>query len=66
LNAKGQPVARESLLSELKQRIADVRQGPDGLLYLVTDESAAALLRLEPIANTPTSAGNGATAGRVH
>jgi glucose/arabinose dehydrogenase len=66
LNAKGQPVARESLLSELKQRIADVRQGPDGLLYLVTDESAAALLRLEPIANAPTSAGNGATAGRVH
>src|SRR5437660_466345 len=32
LNAKGLPVARESMLTELKQRIRDVKQGPDGLL----------------------------------
>ena len=39
---------RESLLTDLHQRIRDVRQGPDGLLYLLTDENPGALLRLEP------------------
>jgi glucose/arabinose dehydrogenase len=33
---------------ELRQRIRDVRQGPDGLLYLLTDEAPGALLRIEP------------------
>jgi glucose/arabinose dehydrogenase len=36
------------MLFELRQRIRDVRQGPDGLLYLVTDENPGALLRIEP------------------
>jgi glucose/arabinose dehydrogenase len=39
---------REWLLDDLKQRIRDVRQGPDGLLYALTDEDAGALLRIEP------------------
>ncbi|HUF72587.1 MAG TPA: PQQ-dependent sugar dehydrogenase [Gammaproteobacteria bacterium] len=39
---------RELLLTPLGQRIRDVRQGPDGYLYLLTDEDDAALLRLEP------------------
>ena len=39
---------RESLLTELHQRIRDVRQGPDGLLYVLTDEDNGALLRIEP------------------
>jgi glucose/arabinose dehydrogenase len=39
---------RESLLTELRQRIRDVRQGPDGLLYVLTDEDQGALLRIEP------------------
>lgn len=30
------------------QRVRDVRQGPDGLLYVLTDESDGRLLRLEP------------------
>src|SRR5206468_54327 len=47
LNAKGLPIRRDSLLVELKQRIREVRQGPDGLLYLLTDEDAGALLRIE-------------------
>jgi aldose sugar dehydrogenase len=50
LNAKGLPTVRESLLTELKQRIRDVQQGPDGLLYVLTDETHGALLRLEPTA----------------
>jgi glucose/arabinose dehydrogenase len=44
----GLPIRRQSLLTELKQRIREVRQGPDGLLYLLTDEEAGALLRIEP------------------
>jgi aldose sugar dehydrogenase len=39
---------RESMLTDLHQRIRDVRQGPDGLLYLLTDENDGALLRIEP------------------
>ena len=39
---------REALLRELRQRIRDVRQGPDGLIYLLTDEKVGAVLRIEP------------------
>ena len=42
-------VHEERLLRDLRLRIRDVRQGPDGLLYLLTDESDGALLRLEPV-----------------
>jgi aldose sugar dehydrogenase len=38
----------ESMLTDLKQRIREVRQGPDGLLYLLTNEDAGALLKFEP------------------
>lgn len=41
-------VRREMLLTELKQRIRYVQQGPDDLLYLLTDHSDGALLRIEP------------------
>tara|TARA_B100001123_G_scaffold153533_1_gene177588 strand:+ start:1767 stop:3779 length:2013 start_codon:yes stop_codon:yes gene_type:complete len=47
-NRQGQEIGRESLLTELKQRIRDVRQGHDGFLYLVTDEDDGVLLRIEP------------------
>ncbi len=39
-------VAEERLLEGLGQRIRDVRQGPDGALYLLTDESDGSLLRV--------------------
>ena len=48
-NRQHDEVRREWLLEELKQRIRDVRQGPDGLLYLLTEEDDAAVLRLEPV-----------------
>ena len=41
------PGPRESMLSELRQRIREVREGPDGYLYLLTDEDEGALLRIE-------------------
>ena len=47
-NAKMEELRRESLLTDLKQRIRDVRQGPDGLLYVLTEEEDGALLRIEP------------------
>jgi glucose/arabinose dehydrogenase len=40
--------ARETMLVDMKQRIRDVRQGPDGLVYLLTDEDNGSLIRLEP------------------
>ena len=47
-NDKLGELRRERLLSELHQRIRDVREGPDGLLYVLTDEDDGALLRIEP------------------
>lgn len=47
-NARTEELRRESMLGELRQRIREVRQGPDGLLYLLTDEDDGALLRIEP------------------
>jgi glucose/arabinose dehydrogenase len=41
------------MLTELQQRVREVQQGPDGLLYLLTDEEAGALLRIEPIDGAP-------------
>ena len=47
-NEKTEEVRREMLLTEFRQRIRDVKQGPDGFVYLLTDESPGALLKLEP------------------
>jgi aldose sugar dehydrogenase len=47
-NQRWQELRREPMLMELKQRIRDVRQGPDGLLYVLTAEEDGALLRIEP------------------
>jgi glucose/arabinose dehydrogenase len=47
-NDQLEELRRETLLAELHQRIRDVRQGPDGLLYVLTDEDDGALLRIEP------------------
>ncbi len=47
-NDKMEELRREAMLRELRQRVRDVRQGPDGLLYLLTDEKEGAVLRIEP------------------
>jgi glucose/arabinose dehydrogenase len=41
-------VAEERLLTELGERIRDVRQGPDGFLYVLTDSPNGRILRLRP------------------
>jgi glucose/arabinose dehydrogenase len=51
LKLDGEKVVREErLLQGALGRIRDVRAGPDGLIYLLTDESRAVLARLEPAA----------------
>ena len=51
---KGAVVREQKLLVEIGERIRDVRQGPDGLLYVLTDSANGRLLRLQPTEGTST------------
>lgn len=49
-NERTEEMRRELMLTELKRRIREVREGPDGFLYILTDEEDdGALLRIEPV-----------------
>ena len=48
----GRAITREPILQELRQRIRDVQPGPDGLIYVLTDENPGVLLRLSPVPAT--------------
>ena len=48
INKNLEELRREPLLVDLRRRYRDVKQGRDGLLYLVTDETDAVMLRIEP------------------
>ena len=49
LELKGEKAVKEErLLKNLHERIRDVRQGPDGALYLLTDNSSGRILRIVP------------------
>jgi glucose/arabinose dehydrogenase len=49
LELDGERVLREErLLRELRERIRDVRQGPDGAVWLTTDNASGRILRLTP------------------
>ena len=50
LEMDGNRVVHEEVLFKgtLNQRVRDVEQGPDGLIYLLTDEDDGKLLRIEP------------------
>lgn len=45
----GKVVGEEKLLQDVGERIRDVREGPDGLLYVLTDEGDGKLIRLAPV-----------------
>lgn len=47
-NDKLWELRRETILMDLRQRVRDVRQGADGLLYFLTDEDDGAVLKIEP------------------
>jgi glucose/arabinose dehydrogenase len=46
--ANGRVTTEERYLNELGERIRDVREGPDGAIYLLTDSARGRLLRVEP------------------
>ena len=48
INKNLEELRREALLVDLRRRYRDVKQGRDGLLYLLTDEADAVMLRIEP------------------
>jgi len=48
INKNFEELRREALLVDLHRRYRDVKQGRDGLLYLLTDEADAVMLRIEP------------------
>ncbi|HEX7781244.1 MAG TPA: PQQ-dependent sugar dehydrogenase [Sphingobium sp.] len=52
----GKVVLEEALLTDLRERIRSVGQGPDGYLYVITDSAKGRLLRLRP--GKPTKAEN--------
>jgi glucose/arabinose dehydrogenase/cytochrome c2 len=54
---EGKAVDQEVLLKDLDERIRDVRQGPDGYLYILTDNVNGRLLRLQPGAQSPEHPG---------
>jgi glucose/arabinose dehydrogenase len=55
-NDQGGLLGREALLTEVRQRIRDVRQGPDGYIYIAADSPAGGVLRIEPaVAAAPTA-----------
>ena len=49
LKLDGEKVVKEErMLKGVLGRVRDVRTGPDGFLYLLTDSPGGALVRLEP------------------
>jgi glucose/arabinose dehydrogenase len=44
----GAVVSEQRLFSELNSRIRDIRVGPDGLLYILTDSTSGKLIRVSP------------------
>jgi glucose/arabinose dehydrogenase len=44
----GRVTLEERHLGDLRERIRDVQQGPDGLVYLVTDDLNGRVLRVRP------------------
>ena len=48
LSRDGRVIGEEKLLRDRCKRIRDVRQGPDGLLYVITDEDNGEVWRISP------------------
>ena len=48
LDSRGNVVGQIKLMTGLGHRIRDVRVGPDGYVYLLTDDTEGAILRMEP------------------
>lgn len=53
-NKAGHVILREPLLADLHQRVRSVYQGPDELIYVLTEEDEGTILKIEPVSETPT------------
>jgi aldose sugar dehydrogenase len=53
-NDKGGLLGREAMMTEMRLRVRDVRQGPDGYLYLAIDANPGGILRIEPRTSAST------------
>jgi glucose/arabinose dehydrogenase len=62
-NQKGLPTGRENLLADLRLRIREVKPGPDGLLYVLTDHNPGHILRIEPVEGGAQPQGGGGRGG---
>jgi hypothetical protein len=51
------------MLGDLRQRIREVKPGPDGLIYVLTDVNPGHILRIEPIEGDPPAAAPGGRRG---
>lgn len=49
IRKQGRVVGQQLLLSERNERVRDVKTGPDGLIYVLTDGPQGSLLRLQPV-----------------
>ena len=66
LTLDGQRVASQETLVPRMGRIRDIRQGPDGLIYLVTDDrdgKPTPILRMEPVERAPVKQAGARGAG---
>ena len=48
-NENMEELRREALLRDWRHRMRDIRQGPDGLLYVLVDHEDGAVIRIEPL-----------------
>jgi glucose/arabinose dehydrogenase len=64
LTLNGQQVIGEERIA-LGDRIREVQQGPDGFIYLLTDNPAGRVVRVEPAPTTTTQTCRGFTTTRV-
>jgi catechol 2,3-dioxygenase-like lactoylglutathione lyase family enzyme len=64
--ARAGAIQREPILTELRQRIRDVRPGPDGFIYVLTDEDNGQVLRLEPAPQLSSANQAGVAMGHLH
>jgi glucose/arabinose dehydrogenase len=48
MNSQGRVIAEEKMLRDRCKRIRDVRQGPDGNIYVLTDDANGEVLRISP------------------
>lgn len=53
LDARWRPIQRELIALDLDERVRDIKEGPDGLLYFISDSGRGRLMRIRPGSPAP-------------